>query len=176
MTTVFHNVDDEPPRRTTKRPTSSREPSLIHSTMVNGGASRVNDASNISRFRDTSMPRRCRRNSEPAGFRVPRSHPESPASHDSPPQMIAIDEWRDAEDFNEHVPKVDEPHISEGPHPLFSGEGNADRPRARQLNNFGSASLRPGRDERRNELSPEDRHFSDTTINKGPANACDICS
>ena len=64
----------------------------------------------------------------------------------------------------EKDPEVDEPHISDDPHPSFGGGVNADadRPRARQPNNLGVASSRPRRDERCCEMSREDAHFSDT--------------
>ena len=126
----------------------------------------LNYESKLSRFRETSMPHLHRRDSKPVKLRIPRIHLENAANRNSPPQMITVDGWRDIEDFNGTVPNVDEPHISEDPHPSFGGRvnGSADRPRARQPNNFGVVSSRPGRDERCRELSREDSHFSDKTI------------
>ena len=82
--------------------------------------------------------------------------------------MIAVDEWHEMNAAKEKEQEVDEPHISEDLRPSFS-EGEyrkADRPRTRELNNFGVVSSLTGREKVHHDFSREATHFSDKIANR----------
>ena len=96
-TMVSHGVDDTT-GCITGRPFPPRMPSSVHSVMADSNADQINDESDSPGSRGRSMPHLSRRDSEPVAFIFPRHHPEDATIRSSPPQMIAVDEWRDMED------------------------------------------------------------------------------
>ena len=162
---VFYGVDARGPRRTVEPSSPSRlTNSVRHTNAADDADLWYNDpVSPIPRER--SMPHLSRRDSDPVRSKTSTNRAAEATGRVSPPRLITVDEWR-REESQEISQRVDDPYTCRDPHPLFDGEAmlNADRPRARESNNFGEASSRPGRDGSCREQSREDQPFSDKTF------------
>ena len=165
-TTVFRRVDKDPTGRDLGSSIAFRGIQSNHSSENNGRKGSVDHRLGSPKSTELPMPRLHRGNSEPIGSRAQESRFEYTETPDLSDQMITVDQRRSSHGSIEPHHPVDEPRISEDLHPSFS-EGEyrkADRPRTRELNNFGVVSSRPGREKDCRDFSREATHFSDKLL------------
>ena len=165
-TKVFYGIDSRYPKRSDGRAPPSYQVDSTHPPMANHDLNSLVDRPVSPIPMERSMPHLSRRESDSTRSRTSMDHPGDVTMYRSSPQVIALDERRAWMDSFDNHPDVDEPHLRADPRPQFGGgvESNADRPRAREPNDFGKVSSQLGRDERRYALSREDALFSDTPI------------